>query len=510
MYELDNLSNKYDFIKLDNKIKDIVNSFKSYKDTKINFNDSDDLLLRDYQKLGVKWLLTLSKCNFGGILADEMGLGKSLQTIKYIEYKLKENKTAKFLIVVPTSLIYNWLNEFKKYKSKAKVVILAGQKIEREEILSHFDDYDVFITTYGILRQDIDSYLKFNFDTCIIDEAQNIKNPTSISSKAVKSINANVHFALTGTPIENSLVELYSIFDFIMPGFFGNLNDFKNKYSIKTNDEDNDSLIKLNEKISPFILRRKKKDVLKELPDKIENNIYVDLSDEQKELYVEYLNRTKEEINTAIKSEGFMKNQILILSLLTKLREICLDPRLLIENYKGESAKIEILLDIVKQTIVNGHKMLIFSQFPSFLKIVKNSLSKEHIDSYYLDGSTKTKDRLKLVDEFNNNDDIKVFLISLKAGGTGLNLTSADTVIHLDPWWNPAVQNQATDRSHRIGQKHVVEVIKIIARGTIEEKIVELQEKKKNLSDNVIEGENRDKLILSKLSEKELKDLLKD
>lgn len=504
---LENIEEKYDFVALDNEIHNVLDKFKKYKDFEVKFNTSDKKLLRDYQQIGIKWLLTLADLGFGGILADEMGLGKSLQTIKYIEMRKKLNKDATFLIVVPTSLIYNWQNEFKKYHSSVNVITVIDTKEKRTAILNDLGSYDVYITSYGLLRQDIEMYEKYDFDTCIIDEAQNIKNINTETTRSIKRINSVNRFALTGTPIENSVLELYSIFDFIMPGFFSNITAFKHKYNSKRIEEDPSILESLNKKVSPFILRRKKQDVLKELPEKIENNIYVELNPEQKKLYVAYLEKTKEEIDEVLKTEGFMKSQVLILSLLTKLRQICIDPKLIIEDYKEESAKMELVTDIIKQNIKNGHKMLLFSQFPSALRIVKEKLEHEHIPIFYLDGSTKSKERMRLVDEFNQNS-IPVFLISLKAGGTGLNLTSADIVIHLDPWWNPQVENQATDRSHRIGQKNVVEVVKLITKGTIEEKIVALQEKKKMLSDKVIEGENRDQIILSKLTEEELKNLL--
>ena len=504
--ELESMNEEYEFIKLDDNLQELIDQFKKYKDFKIEFTKEEKVLLRDYQQVGIKWMLTLASCNFGGILADEMGLGKSLQTIKYIEKRIKEDSARKFIIVVPTSLIYNWENEFNKFAPQLKFIVVNENREKREKTIID-NQYDIYITTYGLIRQDIELYKKYDFDTCIIDEAQNIKNVHTETTKAIKSIKSLNHFALTGTPIENSILELWSIFDFLMPGFMPSLTKFKHIYTVKNMEEDESLLPNLNKKVSPFILRRKKKDVLTELPDKIINNVLVELNTEQKKLYVSYLEKTKQDIDETIKKEGFMKSQILILSLLTKLRQICIDPKLIIDNYEGTSSKVESLIDIIEQTIKNGHKILLFSQFPSALKIVKKELNKKKIESYYLDGSTNSKERMKLVTEFNQNE-VPVFLISLKAGGTGLNLTSADVVIHLDPWWNPQVENQATDRSHRIGQKNVVEVVKLIAKGTIEEKIVELQAKKQKLSDQVIEGENRDQIILSKLTEQEIKDIL--
>ncbi|MCI9233427.1 MAG: DEAD/DEAH box helicase family protein [Bacilli bacterium] len=494
-----------DFVKLDNDFEELIHNFSQYKNAEINLSKSDLDILRDYQETGVKWLSTISACGFGGILADEMGLGKSIQTIMYIKSKLKRNKDAKFLIVVPTSLIYNWENEFQKFEKNISILLVNGTKQRRMELLKK--EYQVLITSYGLLRQDIDSYKEIHFDTCIIDEAQNIKNLNTEVTKACKEIYADIKFALTGTPIENSILELWSIFDFIMPGYLSNLSKFKKHYNIREIEENPELLYELNKQIAPFILRRKKKDVLKDLPEKLENQVLVELDEYEKKLYIGEQMKTKELIEETIQKEGFMKSQILILSLLTKLREICIDPRLILEQETKVSSKLKTLLEILKGSISNGHKILVFSQFSSALSLIRQELDQENISYYYLDGSTPSKRRMEMANAF-NVDETSVFLISLKAGGTGLNLTSADIVIHVDPWWNPQVENQATDRSHRIGQKNVVEVIKLVAKGTIEEKIVELQNKKKNLSEQVIEGEERDQIILSKLTEKELRNLL--
>lgn len=488
-------------------VQTLLNRFHNYKNQKIIWDEESEKILREYQKDGVKFFVMLAECGFGGILADEMGLGKSLQTITYMKLQLQKNKDAKFLIVVPTSLIYNWENEIKKFAPELSYLIVNDKKNERVERLHKLDNVQIIITTYGLLRQDIELYENLSFHTCIIDEAQAIKNLTSQNAKAVKKIVATTKFALTGTPIENSILELWSIFDFVMPGFLKNSKQFKELYSVKKIEEHPERLDELKKQISPFILRRKKSDVLKDLPEKIENTVYIDLTEEQKKLYLAWLETTKEEIEKVVKDGNFEKSQILILSLLMKLRQICIEPRLIMENYKGESAKLVTLLDMLKQIIENGHKVLLFSQFPSALQFIKEAFDEEKITYYYLDGSTKSKTRMELVDKF-NQDETNVFLISLKAGGTGLNLTSADVVIHFDPWWNPQVENQATDRTHRIGQKNVVEVLKFITKGTIEEKILELQEKKKRLSEQVIEGKERSELVLSKLDEEELRELL--
>lgn len=505
---LDSLKeNKYNIIKTDNLFDNFVADFKKYKNAKPYINDTDTKILRDYQLTGVKWLYNIYKCNLGCILADEMGLGKSLQTICFIKAVLKEKENIRILIVSPTSLIYNWQKEFDKFASELNYTVIAEGKNKRHEILNNLKS-DIIITTYGLLRQDKELYEQLNFELMIIDEAQNIKNPIAGVTKTVKAINANCKIALTGTPIENSVIELWSIFDYIMPGFLTNLTKFQTNYNIKEfNDEKVNTLNNLNIQISPFILRRKKKDVAKDLPEKIENNIYFDMYPEQKKLYLAELNKTKTEMDEIIAKEGFLKARFKILQLLTKLRQICIDPKIIYDNYNGGSVKIDELINLIQKIIDNDHKILLFTSFKTALDIVKNRLDKEKITSYTIDGSISSKKRMELVEKF-NNDKTNIFLIMLKAGGTGLNLTSADVVIHLDLWWNPQVENQATDRAHRIGQTKNVEVIKLICNGTIEERIIELQNKKKILSDTLIEGDNRKKNLLEKLSEKDIKNLL--
>ena len=437
-----------------------------------------------------------------------MGLGKTIQVIYYIKEILKEEKN-KFLIVVPTSLAYNWIYEFAKFAKEIKVLLVVGNKKEREEKLKQKQNYDVIITTYGLLREDEEKYENDYFHTMIIDEAQNIKNYMAGVSKTVKKIKAKTKFALTGTPIENSTIVLWSIFDFIMPGYLANLQKFQNKYKINDFNDDSEILIKgLNNQIAPFILRRRKKDVIKELPEKLENNIFIDLSEEQKKIYVSELENVKKKMDELLENGGMTKVRFMILQLLMKLRQICIDPAIIYDDYKGGSNKIDTLISVVKESINNNHKILIFTSFKTALNIVKERLDKEKINSYIIDGSVKSKERMDRVEEFNNSLNPCVFLIMLKSGGTGLNLTSADVVIHLDLWWNPQAENQATDRAHRIGQKNVVEVIKLITKGTIEEKILTLQEKKKKLSDKIIDGDTRDANIISSLTEKDIKNLL--
>lgn len=475
-------------------LQEIRDKLLEFKNKEFSVPSGINATLREYQILGFNWFKSLSYLEFGGILADEMGLGKTLQTITFIQ----SEKGKKSLIITPTSLLYNWEKEFLKFSTGLNIAIVHGSKSERVEILKRYSEYDVIITTYGTLRNDNEEYSKIGFDYCIIDEAQNIKNPLSQNSKAVKNINANVRFALTGTPIENNLLELWSIFDFIMPSYLYGSAVFKKRFV-----EDEDGSKNLQKYISPFLLRRLKKDVILELPDKIEKKFYVELTKEQKKLYSSYVNKVKEEV----KAEGFDGNKITIFSYLTKLRQLCLEPSILVEDYKGGNAKLEASLDIIKESVQGGHKILVFSQFTTVLASISKELKNENIEHYYLDGSTKASKRMELVDSFNEDREKKVFLISLKAGGTGLNLTSADIVIHFDPWWNPAIENQATDRAHRIGQKNVVEVFKLIAEGTIEERILALQERKKELINSVIREDATSENILKTLSVDDLLDL---
>ena len=474
----------------------IIEKFRSIQKQEIKIPKDLHATLRDYQVDSLNWFETLDYLGFGGILADEMGLGKTIQTIAFLLNK-KDKKT---LIVTPTSLIHNWKSEFEKFAPSLSVGISHGLKKDRLGIIKNINDFNVILTTYGSLRNDIEEYEKLEFDYCIIDEAQNIKNPLASSTDAVKAIKASNKFALTGTPIENNLMELWSIFDFIMPGYLYSLTKF-NAIFIK----DVSQVENLKRMIKPFILRRTKEQVIKELPPKIEKEFYVEMGKTQRNTYGIYV----EEIKRKLEEKKDVKNKITIFSYLTKLRQLCLDPSIIVEGYKGKSAKTDTCLEIIKDYIEKDNKILVFSQFTSVLKNIGKKLNKNKINFYYLDGSTPAKNRITLVDSFNNNEEIKVFLISLKAGGTGLNLTSANTVIHFDPWWNPSVQNQASDRAHRIGQKQVVEVIKLISKGTIEEKIMELQQKKSELIHDMLDGNLNNTNILSSLSEEELIDLIK-
>lgn len=451
--------------------------------------------LRNYQLVGLNYLLALSEMNFGGILADEMGLGKTIQVISFLLCK----KDKKSLVIAPTSLIYNWKEEFEKFAPTLKIGIVHGSKSIRKNILENRNDYDVLVTTYGTIKNDIEFYKREFFDFCIIDEAQNIKNPKAQNTKVIKDINAKVKFALTGTPIENSLIELWSIFDFIMPGYLFDEKKFKNKFVNKSEKE----IQELKSLINPFILRRLKRDVITELPEKIEKKYYVPMTREQKLAYEDYMKEVRLKLKTG------EEDSITIFSYLTRLRQICQDPILVNKDYKGDSGKMKVALEIMEEAIEENNKLLVFSQFTTVLKTLEEELNKRKISNKYLDGATKAKDRLKLVSEFNESKEPQIFLISLKAGGTGLNLTSAKYVLHMDPWWNPAIEDQATDRAHRIGQKNIVEVIKLIVKDTIEEKIVQLQEDKREIINSVMSDENLNINNISKLTNEEILELFK-
>ncbi|ERI91534.1 protein, SNF2 family [Clostridiales bacterium oral taxon 876 str. F0540] len=493
--------NEVRFIKGKTELKKVSDKLKNIASLK--FEQPKGLLadLREYQKTGYNWFKTLDYLGFGGILGDEMGLGKTLQTIAFI----LSNEGSKSLIAAPTSLVYNWVSEFEKFAPTVRVAAVNGTKEEREEIIKKLDKYDVFITTYNLLKRDLDSYASIEFDYFVLDEAQYIKNSGSQNALAVKEIKAKTRFALSGTPIENSLMELWSIFDFIMPGYLYDEKRFSVRYHKRLREEPV-VIEEINRLIKPFILRRRKKDVIKELPDKIEKTVAVDMDEDQKKVYKAYANYAVELIEKKVEDYEFQNSRIEILSYITKLRQLCLDPSVLMGNYKGESAKIEALVELLQQSIEEGHRVLIFSQFTSVLKNIGKRISKEGINYSYLDGSIPSEKRMNMVKAFNEGEN-SVFLISLKAGGTGLNLTSADVVIHFDPWWNPAVEEQATDRAHRIGQKNVVEVIKLIAKGTIEEKILKLQEDKRKLISEVMGDELSSGEGFASLSEEELLEL---
>ena len=476
--------NKMRYIKGKAELNKIQNKFKDISKLRFELPTALRADLRPYQIEGYNWFKTIDELGFGGILGDEMGLGKTLQAISFI----LSTVPSKTLVIAPTSLVYNWGNEFDKFAPNIRYRIINGNKEERELLIRDIDNYDVFITTYNLLKRDLEEYKNINFDYCFIDEAQFIKNSNSQNAFAVKSIKANRKFALTGTPVENSLMELWSIFDFIMPGYLFDEKRFNVRYHKKLN-ESPEVLEELNNLIKPFILRRYKKEVIKELPDKIEKKLIIPMSEEQEKVYSIYADYAKKLIEKKVKDDELKNSKIEVLSYITKLRQIALDPSVLIEDYVGDSGKIDALIDLLNQGIYEGHKILVFSQFTSVLKNIIFRLENEKIDYSYLDGSISSLKRIEMVNDFNEDEEKKVFLISLKAGGTGLNLTSADVVIHFDPWWNPAVEDQATDRAHRFGQDKVVEVIKLISKNTIEEKIVDLQEEKRKLIEKIIDND---------------------
>lgn len=491
---LDSLSKEegITYIHKDKDFKQLVRNMKSVEDSDYEVPQSLQEIMREYQKSGFRWLKTLQENGFGGILADDMGLGKTLQVIAFL---LTEQKRT--LIVCPASLVYNWQSEIERFAPSLHSVMVTGDAKNRKELISQSTDQDILITSYDLLKRDLENYENVDFFCEILDEAQFIKNQNTQAAKAVKMIHAGTRFALTGTPMENRLSELWSIFDYLMPGFLYGYKQFKEEVeSPIVESEDENTLLRLRRMITPFILRRLKKDVLKDLPDKMEEVVYARMEEEQQELYTANVQKIRMMLDKQTEQE-FREKKLQLLSELTRLREICCNPLLVYENYRGSAAKVEVCMELIHNAIEGGHKILLFSQFTSMLELLVKRAQQENISSYVLTGQTPKEQRMQMVEAF-NQDDVSVFFISLKAGGTGLNLTSADIVIHFDPWWNLAAQNQATDRTHRIGQKNMVTVYKLIAKGTIEEKIVKLQEMKQELADQVLGGENMDNPAFSK------------
>lgn len=461
--------------------------------------------LRPYQKEGIFWLERLRQMYLNGILADDMGLGKTIQAIVSITQFNQNNKGQVSLIVCPTSLLYNWKEEFYRFNPNLKVLVIDGVPNQRKKLLSKIDEYDVIITSYTLMQKDIDIYKSMSFAYAILDEAQHIKNRGTRNAKSVKMLSAAHKLILTGTPIENSLDELWSLFDFLMPGLLSTYDRFVENYLRISGEKHVKNMEYLKRKVSPFILRRMKTDVLKDLPPVDEIDYHCQLTKEQFELYKSYAESAKEELSRLVEKEGFDKVQIHVLATLTRLKQICCHPAIFAKEKaeSGDSAKYEMLLELL-QTLVEGHhKTVIFSQYTRMLQIMREDFEQRGIKFSYLDGSSKN--RLQIVKDFNENESIPVFLVSLKAGGTGLNITGADTVIHYDMWWNPAVENQATDRVHRIGQKKSVSCYKLITLNTIEEKIVELQKKKKGLVKKVVSCDDE---ALSKLTWEDVLQLL--
>lgn len=481
----------------DEKLKGLLRDIHDYRSAPYVLPNPFAAVMRGYQREAHNWLRILASYGFGGILADDMGLGKSLEMISLLALDDKDRPT---LIACPSSLVYNWAQEINKWIPSLHYELIVGAKAYRKSLLDHISSHKkvVYITSYDTLREDIESYHN-SFRFVILDEAQFIKNEAAQKSRAVKKVKAEVRFALTGTPIENTLADLWSIFDFLMPRYLGTYARFKERYESAIMGNDPTALAALTRKISPFILRRTKKDVLKDLPDKIESISYVTMAGAQKQCYESYLLRTRDALGSSRPTD------FTVLSLLMRLRQICVDPHLFLANYHGDAAKLESVVDIVRGAVDGGHRILIFSQFKSVFPALERRFSEVGITSTVLTGDVKSKERMDLVEAFNAPGGPKVFLISLKAGGTGLNLTAADIVIHLDPWWNEAAENQASDRAHRIGQKKVVQVIKMICSGSIEEKVLKLQQEKSTLASKIIgESETR----IRSLSEDDLKYLL--
>lgn len=479
--------------------KQLLEDLKNPDKTNWELPNGMEDILRPYQITGYRWLCSLAHYGMGGILADDMGLGKTLQTITYV----LANPGTRTLIVCPTSLAYNWQDEFSKFAPQIATQIISGTPQERADLMQQSTDVPVWITTYPLIRKDVDLYKAQIFDACFIDEAQFIKNPTSLGAKAVKAVQAKHRFALTGTPIENTLSELWSIFDFVMPGFFGRYRQFEECYEKPIlRDHDSVQMQKLRRKIRPFVLRRMKKEVLTELPDKIETRRMAEMGAKQRKIYESYLARIQMEL-AGDEENTPGGNRMQVLAALTRLRQICCHPATFASNYHGGSGKLDLLMEQLPDILEGGHSVIVFSQFTSMLSIIAHELKQRNIPFFYLAGSTSAQERKREVKEFNRGE-VKVFLISLKAGGTGLNLTGADTVIHFDPWWNPAVEDQATDRAYRIGQKKKVQVIKYVMKDSIEEKIYELQKRKKQLSDQLIQaGES----FVTQLTMEEIKEL---
>ena len=487
--------------------KKIINGLEKDSDeTDIEIPASLDSVLRYYQKTGYKWLKTLDNYKFGGILADDMGLGKTIQMLSIIAGYIDENKEEKraSIVICPSSLTLNWQNESQKFTNKLKTMVIRGNAQERKEQIKNIGKYDLIITSYDLLKRDIEFYkeIKYAFRFAITDEAQYLKNSNTQNAKAVKEIVADTRYALTGTPIENSLAELWSIFDYIMPGYLFTYKKFKTEFEVPIVKEENQKAMKkLRMLIEPFILRRTKKEVLTELPEKTITVLNNQMKEEQEKIYLNYLAQAKQDIAETIDVKGFERSHIQVLSALTRLRQICCHPSLFIKDYKEGSSKLEQCIEIIKDAIESGHKILLFSGYTSMFEIIEKELNKNGISYFKLTGATKVDERIRMVDEFNESKDIKVFLISLKAGGTGLNLTGADMVIHYDPWWNASAENQATDRAYRIGQKNNVQVYKLITKNSIEEKIYELQKKKSTLIDNVLDTRTS---FISKLSKEDI------
>lgn len=482
----------------DRSFQEYIDHFKAVNEADYAVPPTLAGVLRPYQESGFRWLSARCDADFGGVLADEMGLGKSLQLISLLLARHAKRQPYPSLIVCPASLVYNWTAEFERFAPELSVVAVAGgaqeRRVARLEAFGGHRRVDVLVTSYDLLRIDIDDWSSHRLFICALDEAQYIKNPAALTTRAVKSLEADHKFALTGTPMENRLSELWSIFDFLMPGLLGPYARFRERFESPIVGGDDAVARRLQAIVAPFMLRRLKADVLTDLPDKLESVVYANMDVEQRKLYDAHEQRLREELTAqrmfrkereAARAAGKPVSTVEVLAEITRLRQLCCDPRLVYEDYRGPSAKLDAIVDLVSSAVEGGEKTLVFSQFTSFLELIAERLRKAGIAHYSITGATPKKERVRLVDAF-NEDDTPAFLVSLKAGGTGLNLTGASVVIHADPWWNAAAQSQATDRAHRIGQTRVVSVEKVVAKNTIEERIVRLQQTKSELADQVV------------------------
>jgi len=468
-----------------------------------------DEVLRPYQKHGVAWLRFLRENGFGGVLADEMGLGKTLQTLAFLN-SLRSGNTRReparpHLIVCPTSLVFNWIAEAAKFTPELKVLALHGP--DRHARFDELNRSDVVVTSYALLRRDAERYRGHEFDVVVLDEAQHIKNRQTQNAQAVKAVRSRQRLVLTGTPMENSVLDLWSIFDFLQPGYLGSAQDFRERYELPINKEKQGAAqSRLARRLRPFLLRRLKREVAADLPAKLEQVSYCELTADQRAVYQQVIEASRKEVLEAVGAQGLAKSRMVVLSALLRLRQVCCDLRLLkLDGVRPETAsgKLDLFGELLEEVLDGGHRVLVFSQFVGMLTLLRERLTAEGIEFCYLDGSTS--DRAAVVTRFQKNDQIPVFLISLKAGGVGLNLTGADTVIHFDPWWNPAVEDQATDRAHRIGQTRVVTSYKLITRDTVEEKILLLQRRKRDVIAATLGGEAE---FASALNWEEIQELL--
>lgn len=505
LMELTDAKVKLDMSKKFQRFWDIMTAGKPMEE--LNVPENVQASLRPYQERGFQWLWFLYSYGLNGILADDMGLGKTLQALVAVQQARNKHGQFPSIIVCPTTLVRNWQNEIRRFTPDLNVVDLTGT--DRYDNYQKIKEADIVITSYAILRRDINAIKDYPFRFAILDESQNIKNMTSQTALAAKMLQSQHRIALSGTPIENRLSELWSVFDFLMPGFLEDFDDFRRRYIQPIEERGNlDMGHRLKKQVSPFILRRMKRDVLKDLPPKMEQVLYCDLTDNQRQLYLDVLEKAREELMEEAIAKGGKINQQHVFAALTKLRQVCNHSSLVGNELSGglhESGKFELLKELLENAIENGHRILLFSQFVQMLKIAENWLKQKGIRYEILTGQTKTEDRQDRVDRFNQDESIKVFLVSLKAGGTGLNLTGADMVVHYDPWWNPAAEDQATDRVHRIGQTKSVFVYRLIARSTVEERIMQLKSQKRDLVDSVISA---DRSISKKISFDDLKDIL--